>query len=201
MLVVGLTGGIGSGKTTVAELFIQYDIPVIDADRISHELTARGGSAIPLIREQFGDSYLHPDGSLNREQMRHLIFRDPGRRATLEGMLHPLIRRKIEEALQSINAPYVLVVIPLLVEKGGYEDLLNRVLVVDCSPELQIARTMGRSGFGRMEVEAILRTQASRERRLKQANDVILNEGERSALTRQVQALDAKYSSLACKKP
>ncbi|MGO9446226.1 MAG: dephospho-CoA kinase [Thiobacillaceae bacterium] len=201
MLVVGLTGGIGSGKTTVAEYFKQYEVPVIDADQISHQLTARGGAAIPMIREQLGEAYVDPDGSLKREAMREAIFRDPGVRARLEGILHPLIRRRVEEELHAIDASYVLVVIPLLVEKGGYDDLLDTVLVVDCSSELQIARTMSRNGFVRAEVEAILRTQASREQRLKRADAVILNDGNASALTRQVQVLNAKYSSLACKKP
>jgi dephospho-CoA kinase len=201
MLVVGLTGGIGSGKTTVAEYFKQYEVPVIDADQISHQLTARGGAAIPMIREQLGEDYLDPDGSLKREAMREAIFRDPGVRARLEGILHPLIRRRVEEELHAIDSSYVLVVIPLLVEKGGYEDLLDTVLVVDCSSELQIARTMSRNRFARAEVEAILRTQASREQRLKRADEVILNDGNASALTRQVQVLNAKYSSWACKKP
>jgi dephospho-CoA kinase len=197
MLTVGLTGGIGSGKTTVAELFAQQGVPVIDTDRIAHELTASNGAAMPSIREQFGNRFLHPDGSLDRSHMRQIVFADSAARTQLEVILHPLIRREVEAQLKTINAPYVLVVIPLLVEKGGYADLLDRVLVVDCSPELQITRAMARSTLAREGVEAIMRTQASREHRLSQADEVILNEGAVAELTDPIQALNAKYHALA----
>ncbi len=201
MLVVGLTGGIGSGKSTVAELFVQQGVPVIDTDRIAHDLTCNGGQAMPLIRAQFGADYVDPEGGLNRALMRRAVFGDAALRSTLEGILHPLIRSHVETQLKSLIVPYSVVVIPLLVEKGGYADLLDRILVVDCSPELQIARTMARSKLSREDVQAILAVQADRRARLAQADDVIVNEGGRTELGAKIQALNQKYSSLADKKP
>ncbi len=201
MLVVGLTGGIGSGKSTVAELFAQQGVPVIDTDHIARELTCSGGQAMPLIQAQFGPDYLNPDGGLNRPLMRRAVFGDPASRGKLEAILHPLIRNQVEAQLNSLAVPYALVVIPLLVEKGGYADLLDQVLVVDCSPERQIARTMARSKLSREEVQRILTVQANRPARLDRADDVIVNEGDRAELGAKIQSLHEKYSSLADKKP
>lgn len=201
MLVVGLTGGIGAGKSTVAEMFAQQGVPVIDTDHIARELTCSGGQAIPLIRAQFGPEYLDPDGGLNRPLMRRTVFGDPASRGKLEAILHPLIRNRVETQLNSLVAPYALVVIPLLVEKGGYADLLDQVLVVDCSPERQIARTVARSELSWEEVELILAAQADRQARLDHADEVIVNEGDRAELVAKIQALHEKYFSLADKKP
>jgi dephospho-CoA kinase len=201
MLVVGLTGGIGSGKSTVAEMFAQRGVPVIDTDHIARELTCSGGQAMPLIRAQFGPDYLNPDGGLNRPLMRRTVFGDPASRGKLEAILHPLIRSQVETQLNSLAVPYALVVIPLLVEKGGYADLLDQVLVVDCSPVRQIARTMARSELSREEVELIVAAQADRQARLERADDVIVNEGDRAELGAKIQALHEKYFSLADKKP
>ncbi|MGA9990868.1 MAG: dephospho-CoA kinase [Thiobacillaceae bacterium] len=201
MRVVGLTGGIGSGKSTVAELFAQLGVPVIDTDHLARELTCSGGQAMPLIRTQFGPDYLNPDGGLNRPLMRRTVFGDAASRARLEAILHPLIRKQVETQLNSLAVPYALVVIPLLVEKGGYTDLLDQVLVVDCNPAQQIARTMARSELSREEVELILAAQADRQARLERADDVIVNDGDCAELGTKIQALHEKYSSLANKKP
>jgi dephospho-CoA kinase len=201
MRVVGLTGGIGSGKSTVAELFAQLGVPVLDTDHIARELTRSGGQAMPLIRTQFGPDYLNPDGGLNRPLMRRTIFGDATSRGKLEAILHPLIRNRVETQLNSLAVPYALVVIPLLVEKGGYADLLDEVLVVDCSPLMQIARTMARSELSREEVKLILAAQADRQARLALADEVIVNEGDRAELGARIHALHEKYFSLADKKP
>lgn len=200
MLVVGLTGGIGSGKSTVAELFAQWGVPVIDTDRIARELTRREGQAMPLIRAQFGAEFIDSDGALDRALMRRTVFGDPAARSKLESILHPRIRNQVETQLNSLSVPYALVVIPLLVEKGGYADLLDRVLVVDCNTELQIARTMARGELSQEDVELILAAQAGRQVRLNQADDVIVNEGDRADLEARVWALHRKYSSLSDKK-
>lgn len=201
MRVIGLTGGIGSGKTTVANLFsARHGVPVIDTDQIAHDLTSSGGRAMPLIRSQFGPEFLVADGSLNRPLMRDRIFGDPGSRRKLETILHPLIRQEVKALLKSIAAPYTLVVIPLLVETGGY-DFLDRVLVVDCEPQTQIARTMARSGLRREEIQAILDVQADREYRLGRADDVIQNDGSPEDLIGPVDVLNAKYSLFAAGKP
>ncbi|MGA7179107.1 MAG: dephospho-CoA kinase [Thiobacillaceae bacterium] len=201
MLVVGLTGGIGSGKTTVANLFSEQGVPVIDTDRISHDLTASGGEAMPLIEDQFGEEFVNPDGSLNRQLMRHTVFGDSAARKNLEAILHPMIRQAVEAQLGSLTTPYVIVVIPLLLEKGGYDDLVHRVLVVDCGPDTQISRTMTRNKLNCEEVQAILDVQVSRQHRLGQADDVIVNEGNPDGLKAKIRALNEKYISLSHVKP
>lgn len=201
MWVVGLTGGIGSGKTTVADLFARHGVPVIDTDRIAHELTSRAGKAMPLVVAQFGQEYADRDGSLDRPMMRRRVFGDPLARTRLEAILHPLIRQEVEAQLRAVDAPYAIVVIPLLVERGGYDELLDRVLVVDCDPNTQIARTMARNGLQREEVQAILDAQADRALRLSRADDVIDNQGDPKALADRVRALNEKYSAFAHRKP
>lgn len=201
MLVVGLTGGLGSGKSTVADLFSKHGVPVIDTDRISHDLTMSGSKAMSLIEKKFGREFLNPDGSLNRQLMRSTVFSHPLSRNNLEAILHPLIRQEVEQQLDTMAAPYAIVVIPLLVEKGGYDDLVQRVLVVDCSLDKQIARTMTRNKLSREEVQAILATQATRQQRLDRADEVIANEGSPAELEAKIQALNEKYSLIAHKKP
>jgi dephospho-CoA kinase len=185
----------------VAELFAQRGVPVIDTDLIAHALTQAGGLAMSLIRSQFGPEFVDSEGGLNRALMRRTVFGDPAPRSKLEAILHPLIRNRVETQLKTLTAAYAVVVIPLLVEKGGYADLLDRVLVVDCSPELQIARTMARSALSGEEVQRILAAQADRQTRLAQADDVIKNEGDTDELQAKIQALNQEYSSLADKKP
>jgi len=193
MFTVGLTGGIGSGKSTVADLFAELGTPVIDTDAIAHQLTAPGGAALDAIRAAFGETVMRVDGTLDRAALRRRIFSDADTRHQLEAILHPRIRKAVEQTLATLNAPYVLVVIPLLVETGGYKDMLDRVLVVDCPEDLQIARVMARSGLAQDEVKAIFAAQAGRAARLAAADDVILNTASREALRTQVATLHQRY--------
>lgn len=195
MLVVGLTGGIGSGKSTVAEIFSGFGVPVIDTDAISHQLTVPGGEALGAIRDAFGDAVMRDDGSLDRVALRRRVFADDAARRQLEAVMHPRIRRRVEQALVALSAPYALIVIPLLVETGGYRDLLNRVLVVDCPEDTQIERVMAR-GLSRDEAVAVLAAQASRAERLAAADDVILNTASIDALPPLVAQLHQRYQTL-----
>lgn len=197
MFTVGVTGGIGSGKSTVAECFASLGVPVIDTDVIARNLTAPGGAALAQIRAAFGASVLQADGSLDRAALRRRVFADEPARRQLEAILHPRIREAVEQALATLDAPYALVVIPLLVEAGGYRDLLNRVLVVDCPEAMQLARVMARSGLSREEVAAILAAQAGRAERLAVADDVIVNTASPEALCAEVAALHQRYLALS----
>ena len=197
MFTVGLTGGIGSGKSTVADCFAAHGVPVIDTDVIAHDLTAPGGAALDAIRAAFGETVMQTDGTLDRAALRRRVFTDADARRQLEGILHPRIRQVVEQTLAALAAPYVLIVIPLLVETGGYRDLLNRVLVVDCPEDLQIARVMARSGLSRDEVMAILAAQAGRAERLAVADDVLVNTASPEALRARVVALHQRYQTLA----
>jgi dephospho-CoA kinase len=194
--VVGLTGGIGSGKTTVADLFVGQGAALVDTDAIAHELTAAGGAAMPLLREAFGDSIVGGDGALDRAAMRRLVFADAGARTRLESILHPMIRTLSDERCRAASAPYVILAVPLLVESGQYRERCNRILVVDCPESLQIERVMARSGLSRAEVEAILAAQATRQQRLAIADDVVNNDGERTFLYQQIARLHLKYLAL-----
>ncbi|MGA9914223.1 MAG: dephospho-CoA kinase, partial [Paraburkholderia sp.] len=176
MFAVGLTGGIGSGKSTVADLFAAHGVPLVDTDLIAHRITAPHGIAMPLIAAEFGDSFVAADGSLNRARMRTLVFSDDGARKRLEGITHPLIRAETEREQREAQGPYVIVVVPLLVESGSWKTRVNRVLTVDCSVETQISRVMSRNGFRREQVLAIIARQATREARLAAADDVIEND-------------------------
>jgi dephospho-CoA kinase len=193
MWVVGLTGGIGSGKSTVADNFAAQGVPVIDTDVIARDLTAPGGAALDAVRAAFGEAVMQADGTLDRAALRRRVFSDSASRHHLEAILHPLIRQRVEQALGTLTAPYALVVVPLLVETGGYRDVLDRVLVVDCPEDLQIERVMARSGLTRDEVTAILAAQASRAERLAAADDVIVNSASPEALRTQVAALHRRY--------
>ena len=195
--VVGLTGGIGSGKSAVGDLFAARGIAVIDTDAIAHELTASGGQAMPAIRAEFGDSVATADGALDRAAMRSLVFAEPAARKRLEGILHPLIRAESERRLALATSPYAILMVPLLVESGSYRERVDRVLVVDCREETQIARVMARNGLPHEEVERILSAQASRVQRLSVANDVIANDGTLDALAGQVEILHRSYMTLA----
>jgi dephospho-CoA kinase len=195
---VGLTGGIGSGKSTVADLFAARGAGIVDTDVISHALTAAGGGAIPAIRQRFGAASIGPDGALDRAWMRALVFRDPQARRDLEGILHPLIRAETRRQAESQPTPYVIIVIPLLVESGSpRHHQLDRIAVVDCDPELQVERVMQRSGLTREMVLAIMASQASREQRLAAADDVIHNDGGLERLEAQVAPLHELYRRLA----
>ena len=193
---VGLTGGIGSGKTTVSDMFAELGVDVIDTDEIARALTAKAQPAMRQIEEQFGPDVIADDGALNRDRMREIVFNDPNARRTLQNILHPLIRAEVQRRLIESGKQYSLVVVPLLVESSGY-DFADRVLVVDCSEERQIERVMQRSGLTRDQVEAIMATQVSRKERLAAAHDVISNDGEIASLRAQVEELHRHYLHLA----
>ncbi|SFU25499.1 dephospho-CoA kinase [Paraburkholderia aspalathi] len=198
MFAVGLTGGIGSGKSTVADLFAAHGVPLVDTDLIAHRITAPHGIAMPQIAAEFGDSFVAADGSLDRARMRTLVFSDDGARKRLEGITHPLIRAETEREQREAQGPYVIVVVPLLVESGSWKTRVNRVLTVDCSVETQISRVMSRNGFSREQVLAIIARQATREARLVAADDIIDNDNAPlEALEAQVDAQHRVYLSLA----
>jgi dephospho-CoA kinase len=198
--VVGLTGGIGSGKSTVADQLVARGAALVDTDRIAHELTAPGGGAIAPIRAEFGDAMIAADGRMDRSAMRALAFSDPLARKRLEAILHPLIRQHTEAGIAAAlraGAPYVLVAIPLLVEGGKGRGRHDRILVVDCPPEVQVERVMRRSQLPREQVDAIMAAQATREQRLAVADDVVDNGGGPEALPAQIARIDALYRGLS----
>ncbi|MEY3695326.1 MAG: hypothetical protein RL083_1151 [Pseudomonadota bacterium] len=197
---VGLTGGIGSGKSLVADMFAAHGASVIDTDQIAHQLTAPGGLAIAQIRQTFGDAFLTIDGALNRARMREHVFADAAARQQLEKILHPLISQQTEAAARSSTGPYLLFVVPLLVESGRWVDRVDRVLVVDCPEAMQIARVQARNQFSVAQVEAIMATQVQRSERLAAADDVIVNEGPPEAAAAAVERLHRAYLDLAAKK-
>lgn len=201
--ILGLTGGIGSGKTAAAEVFHQLGAALVDTDAIAHELSAPGGAAIAALRAGFGDALITADGALDRTAMRKRVFSDARAKARLEAILHPLIRAESERrcaAAFAAGAPYVVMVVPLLVESTGYRRRLSRVLVVDCAEETQVARVMARSGLSREEVLAIMATQAVRADRLAAADDVVDNDDGMDGLRRQVETLHRRYLDLASAK-
>ena len=191
-LVVGLTGGIGSGKTTVANLFSQVGVPVIDADELARELVAPGQPAFEEIVSEFGRDLLSASGTLDRSRLRALVFRNATKRKRLEAILHPRIRCEMERRLSATEASYCLLVIPLLFETDQVE-LVDRVLVVDALREQQIRRTQARDGVTRKSVEGILRAQLGRPARLARAHDIIRNDSDLAHLGQQVQALHERY--------
>ena len=195
--VVGLTGGIGSGKSFAAELFRSHGAAIVDTDIIAHELSGPGGAAIPAIRAAFGDAVLDAHGALDRAAMRKLAFAEAAQRKRLEDILHPLIRAESLAQVAAAAAPYVMLVVPLLVESGTYRRRVDRVLVVDCRAQTQVERVVARNGLAPDAVRAIMAAQATREVRRAAADDVIDNEGDLDALRRQVAALDREYRRLA----
>jgi dephospho-CoA kinase len=199
--VVGLTGGIGSGKSAVADLFAAGGATIVDTDAIAHALTAPGGAAIPVLREAFGSAVITPDGALDRAAMRRIVFAEPEERARLEAILHPLIRAESERQIRrAAGADFVVVVVPLLAETEGWRERVDRVLVIDCPEEVQVARVMARNGLTRAEVGAILAAQATRQDRLAIADDVIENTAGLDALERQVAELHARYREMALRR-
>lgn len=196
-LVIGLTGGIGSGKSAAAECFGARGAALVDTDQIAHQLTAPGGAAMAALREAFGAGVIGPDGALNRPAMRALAFEEPAARRRLEAILHPLIRLESERLCRAAQAPYVVLVVPLLVESGTYRQRVRRLCVVDCPEEVQVARVMQRSGLEESQVRAIMAVQASRAARLAAADDVIDNSASLAALQAQVGVLHRAYLALA----
>ena len=192
-LVVGLTGGIGSGKSAAAEEFARLGATVVDTDVIAHELTQAGGAAIPQLERIFGQEAIGGSGAMDRKAMRERVFADPAARKALEGLLHPLIREESQRRIAAAAGPYVVHVVPLLVESADYRGRVDRVLVVDAPEEQRIGRVRARSRLSEDEVRAIMRSQASRAERLAAADDVIDNSGTLEALRRQVAALHERY--------
>ncbi len=176
-LRIGLTGGIGSGKSTVAAMLAELGAPVVDADALSRACTAPGGAAIDPIRRAFGDAYLTPEGALDRARMRARVFSDPAAKARLEAIIHPLVRAEIDRHIAACRADTIVLDLPLLVESDAWRQRCDRIWVVDCSPETQIQRVMARNGWPREQVQAVLAQQASRAQRLAAAHAVIDNDG------------------------
>lgn len=193
--LIGLTGGIGSGKTAVSDLLGKLGAGIVDTDLIAHQITAPEGAAIPLIEEQFGPEYIDANGALNRGKMRTLVFGDPQARLSLEAITHPLIREETVRQANRLNqegAPYLVFVVPLLIESGNWQGLVDYLVVVDCPVETQIERVMHRSNLPRAEVENILKAQASRQERLAAADMVIENQGSIADLDGEVKSLHQK---------
>jgi len=199
--VIGLTGGIGSGKSAAADEFSRLGATVVDTDAIAHELTRPGGGAIDGIRRVFGDAAIAADGAMDRKHIRDIVFADPAARTRLEGVLHPMIREESRHRVESAQGPYVVLVVPLLIESGTYRSRVHRVAVVDCSEELQVARVRARSGLSAQEVLRIMATQVPRQQRLAAADDVLDNSGTLAALHQQAQALHIRYLELAKSAP
>lgn len=198
--VVGLTGGIGSGKSTAASLLAGLGATVVDTDAISRELTAAGGAALPGLREAFGQALVPAGGALDRPAMRALVFADPRARARLEAILHPLIREESARRLAASGGPYAVLVVPLLFESGSHAGRLERVIVVDLDERLQVLRTVTRSGLSPAEVRSIMDTQWPRWRRLQVADDVLWNGGEPSALAEQCGRLHSRLCASATRR-
>ena len=196
-LIVGLTGGIGSGKSKVGALFEAHGVTVIDADAISRELTGPGGGAMAAIRTSFGEEFTDAHGAMDRAKMRALAFSDADAKARLEGILHPMIRAETDRRMRMATSAYVILMIPLLVESGQARGRCQRILVVDCPETVQIDRVVRRDGLQRPQIEAIMAAQASRAQRLALADDVIDNSGSPDALQPQVDRLHQKYVGLA----
>ena len=196
-LVVGLTGGIGSGKSLVSDTFAGFSIVVVDTDVIAHELTGPNGAAIEAIRAAFGDDAISAQSSLDRNWMRNRVFNDPAERTRLEAILHPKIGQISRERVAAAESPYTILAVPLLIESGNWKKRVDRVVVVDCPVEIQIERVMKRSKLAREQVQAIINVQASREQRLAAADDVIDNSGSIAHAVEQTRALHEKYLDLA----
>lgn len=196
MLVVALTGGIGSGKTTVSDLFAELGAGVIDTDLLSRELTGPGSPALSEIAAELGPGMLGPYGALDRAALRQRVFADPAARGRLEGILHPRIKALMLERLAGLEAPYAVLVIPLLLETGQ-QGLADRVLVVDAPEQIRIDRVHRRSGLAEAEIQAIIASQASRDQRLARADDIIDNSGGPERLRPQVEQLHQRYLTLS----
>ena len=195
-LVIGLTGGIGGGKTAVANAFAALGVPISDTDALAHALTAPGAPGYEAVLEQFGPSFRRPDGAIDRAELRRHVFSDPGARGRLESILHPLIRAAARREIGEWTAPYGVLVVPLLLERTGGTPV-DRVLVVDCPEDEQVRRVAARSGLSPAEVQAIMATQLSRADRLARADDILDNSGAVQAIGPQVAALDRRYREMS----
>lgn len=198
--VVGLTGGIGSGKSAVADAFATLGIDVVDTDALAHQLTAPGGAALPALAAAFGSAILDARGALDRAEMRRRVFADTDARRQLEGILHPMIRELSDSLCRRAQSPYVILAVPLLFESGAYRQRCDRILVVDCPESRQVSRVMSRNGFSAAQVQAIMDAQATRTQRLSIANDILLNDQGLPELNAKVERLHADYLARATQK-
>jgi len=199
MFKIGLTGGIGSGKTDTAQFFSEFDVPVIDADDIAHQLVKPGSDALSEISKTFGDHFLTSEGDLDRKKLSRLIFQHPDKKKLLENILHPRVRRQILNDLEiCANEPYAVLVIPLLIE-AGFEDMVDRVLLVDASNEVRINRIHIRDQRNEEEIAEIMQNQLGRDSRLQHADDILDNNGSLSKLKTSVQKLHQRYLTMANK--
>ena len=196
MLRIALTGGIASGKSTVAQLFVALGARLIDTDQVARDVVTPGSPVLQKIVERFGTGALAPDGSLDRARLRQRVFADPAARADLEAIMHPAIRARVAQLSANAGGPYQLIAVPLLAETATQGDY-DRVLAVDCEPQLQLHRLMARDGLGESDARRIIGVQADRQARLAIADDVIRNDGDITALAGQVQGLHTRYLSLA----
>jgi dephospho-CoA kinase len=196
-LVVGLTGGIGSGKSAAADEFARLGATVVDTDAIAHDLTGPGGAAVPEVLRLFGEAFVDASGAMDRKRMRDLVFTDAKEKQRLEALLHPMIRAESARRIAAATGPYALLVVPLLIESGGYRERVGRVLVVDCPEAIQMTRVRQRSGLPEGDIRRIMASQVQREKRLAVADDVIDNSGPISALQQQVRELHENYLKLA----
>jgi len=197
VIAVGLTGGIGSGKSTVADRLAALGAAIVDTDEVARHLTGPAGAAMEELRREFGAKYVTAEGALDRDAMRSLAFEDASARARLEAILHPAIRTESDARIARAKGPYVVIVVPLLFETRGYLDRVARVLVVDCPEALQLSRTMERSNLSEAQVRAIMASQWPRWRRLQMADDVIWNGGETAALDAQCERMHSLYAKPA----
>ena len=195
--LVGLTGGIGSGKSEVGAAFAARGADVLDADDIAHAISRRGEAGHRAVAQSLGPAFVGADGELDRAALRRRAFDDPAFRRELEQLLHPLIATRLDDAIDRLSGPYGVLVVPLLLERGGLKERVARVLVVDCPEQEQVRRVQLRSGLAADDVRKIMATQLSRAERLAAADDVIDNSGSRDALTPQVERLDRRYRELA----
>jgi dephospho-CoA kinase len=199
MMIIGLTGGIGSGKTTVANAFAVLGVPIVDTDEISHSISRPGQPGSEAVLAAFGTAYIDPQGAIDRQALRQLVFADPASRRRLEQLMHPLIRSTAIKQINGLpaNTPYAILVVPLLFETGSYSELISRSISVDCPEALQIQRVMQRSGLSEAMARSIMSSQLNRESRNTQADDIIDNTGTELELTQRVEQLHSVYLQLA----
>ena len=196
-LVIGLTGGIGSGKSAAAAEFARLGATVVDTDAIAHELTCAGGAAISGVRRLFGETYIDASGAMDRRKMRDLVFANPGAKQRLEALLHPVIREESQRRIAAATGPYVVHVVPLLIESADYRKRVDRVLVIDCPDAQRLARVQARSGLASDEVRRIFAAQATPAERRAAADDLVDNGGSLEELHEQIRALHRRYLELA----
>jgi dephospho-CoA kinase len=199
--VVGMTGGIGSGKSEVANAFAGIGVEIVDTDALAHRLSAPDQAGYAAIVGSFGRGVLTPSGEIDRPALRQLVFANAPLRARLEGLLHPLIRAEAQRQIGGWRGPYGIVVVPLLIERGGLKEIIDRILVVDCPEDEQVRRVVARSAISPQEVRAIMATQVDRPHRLAAADDILDNSGTKQDIGALVHALDARYRELATKRP